>query len=63
MGQLYSYYRDFQSNFWVKLRILGQPCGFYLLAGAAPPPAGQALRLPTQAPAPPAHQRQQPGLS
>jgi hypothetical protein len=33
LGQLYGSYRDFQSNCWVNLRILGQPCEFYLLAG------------------------------
>jgi hypothetical protein len=42
-------YRDFQSNFWVNLRILGQPCEFYLpvLArgrGAAPEAAAGRLR-------------------
>jgi hypothetical protein len=26
-------YRDFQSKCWVNLRILGQPCEFYLLEG------------------------------
>ena len=26
-------YRDFQSNCWVNLRILGQPCAFYLSVG------------------------------
>jgi hypothetical protein len=30
LGQLYGSYRGFQSNFWVNLRILGQPCEFYL---------------------------------
>ena len=25
-------YRDFQSNCWVNLRILGQPCEFYLIS-------------------------------
>jgi hypothetical protein len=30
LGQLYGFYRDFQSNFWVNLRILGQPCEFHL---------------------------------
>ena len=34
LGQLYGSYRDFQSNCWVNLRILGQPCEFYLAAGA-----------------------------
>ena len=28
-------YRDFQSNCWANLRILGQPCAFYLRAGGA----------------------------
>jgi hypothetical protein len=32
LGQLYGSYRDFQSNCWVNLRILGQPCEFYLVA-------------------------------
>ncbi len=32
LGQLYGPYRNFQSNCWVNLRILGQPCGFYLRA-------------------------------
>ena len=35
MGQLSSFYKDFQSNFWVHLRILGQPCEFYLMGGAS----------------------------
>jgi hypothetical protein len=30
LGQIEGSYRDFQSNCWVNLRILGQPCGFYL---------------------------------
>jgi hypothetical protein len=30
LGQLQGSYRDFQSNCWVNLRILGQPCEFYL---------------------------------
>ena len=30
LGQLEGPYRDFQSNCWVNLRILGQPCEFYL---------------------------------
>ena len=30
LGQLYGSYRDYQSNFWVNLRILGQPCEFYV---------------------------------
>ena len=33
LGQLRGSYRDFQSNFWVNLRILGQPCEFYLIFG------------------------------
>ena len=48
LGQLYGSYMDFQSNFWVDLRILGQPCEFYLClpgrqARAAAP--GRAARL------------------
>jgi hypothetical protein len=35
LGQLEGSYRDFQSNCWVNLRILGQPCEFYLRALAA----------------------------
>ena len=31
LGQLQGSYGDFQSNCWVNLRILGQPCDFYLL--------------------------------
>jgi hypothetical protein len=27
-GQLQGSYRDFQSNCWANLRILGQPCDF-----------------------------------
>jgi hypothetical protein len=34
LGQLLegSLYRDFQSSWWVDMRILGQPCEFYLIA-------------------------------
>jgi hypothetical protein len=28
LGQLYGAYREFQSNCWVNLQILGQPCEF-----------------------------------
>jgi hypothetical protein len=31
LGQLQGSFRDFQSNCWVNLRILGQPCELYLL--------------------------------
>ena len=30
LGQLKGSYRDFQSNCWINLRILGQACEFYL---------------------------------
>jgi hypothetical protein len=30
LGQLWGSYRDFQLNYWVNLRISGQPCEFYL---------------------------------
>jgi hypothetical protein len=33
-GQLSGSYRDVQINCWVDLRILGQPCGFYLVGAA-----------------------------
>jgi hypothetical protein len=32
LGQLYGFCRDFQSNFWVDLQFVGQPCEFYLRA-------------------------------
>jgi hypothetical protein len=32
LGQLEGSYRDFQSNCWVNLRILSQPCEFYLIS-------------------------------
>ena len=35
LGQLQGSYRDFQSNFWVVLRILGQPCEFPFTAQAS----------------------------
>ena len=35
LGPLEGSYRDFQSNSWVKLRILGQPCAFYLAVRSA----------------------------
>ena len=37
-------YIDFQSNCWVNLRILGQPCGFYLLGDARAALQPRALR-------------------
>jgi hypothetical protein len=36
LGQLEGSYRDFQSNCWVNLQILGQPCEFYLLVHLVP---------------------------
>jgi hypothetical protein len=33
LGQLYGSDRDFQSNCWANLRILGQPCEFYISYG------------------------------
>ena len=35
LGQLRCSHMDFQSNCWVNLRILGQPCEFYLPGPAA----------------------------
>jgi hypothetical protein len=38
LGQLQVSFRDFQSNCWVNLRILGQPCEFYLDVDVATEP-------------------------
>ena len=46
LGQLYGSYRDFQSNCWVNLRILGQPCEFHLSAAPGDPSA-TVCRQPT----------------
>ena len=35
MDELLGTYRDFQSNCWVNLRIVGQPCGFYRVGESA----------------------------
>jgi hypothetical protein len=43
LGQLKALYRDSQSNFWVNLRILGQPCEFYL--GGLRPRPGRRRRV------------------
>jgi hypothetical protein len=49
LGQLFEgAYRDLQSNCWVSLRMLSQPCGFYL---SGPPPAAGPSTIRFCAPA------------